>query len=159
MPKYELMYIVSAQVADDEIPKLTEEVKKFIEDGAGTIEKIEDLGKRKLAYPIKKTKNGNYVVVNFTADADKIGQIEHRLRTTLSIIRYLLINMDDALERMEKDRMKQSQMKPRRGPEAATPAETKAETTTPQAEKPAGKKVTIDLDAEIEKAIGAEEIK
>lgn len=153
MPKYELMYIVSGQVADDEILKLTDEVKKFIEGAGGRIEKHEDLGKRKLAYPIKKTRNANYILVNFDAGADKINDLEHKLRTTLTIIRHLLINMDDALLRMEKDRVVQSQMKPRR-PVAAGAEEEKI--PAPVRRGDSAKKVTIDLDAEIEKAIGAD---
>ncbi len=150
MPKYELMYIVGSHVADDEIPKTTDEVRKFIESGGGLIEKYEEPGKKKLAYPIKKTKIGHYVVVGFSAPSDKINEIEHRIRTTQSIIRHLVVNMDEALERMEKDRVIQSQMK-RRTPQEAAPVEKPAA-------KPA-RKIEIDLDAEIEKALESENLK
>lgn len=156
------MYIIGSQVGDDEIAKLTEEIKKFITDAGGTVDKHEDMGKRKLAYPIKKTRNGNYVLVEFSAQAAKLETIEHRLRTTLPIVRHLLVNMDEALARQEKDRIRQSQMKPRRPAdagvpeEAARPASHHPPLKTTQPEK---KKMTIDLDAEIEKAIGSEDIK
>lgn len=152
MPKYELMYIVGSHIADDEIPKTTDEVRKFIESNGGLIEKYEELGKKKLAYPMKKTKIGHYVVAAFSAPSDKVNEIEQRIRTTQSIIRHLIVNMDEATERMEKDRVIQSQMK-RRLPQEAGSAGT---------EKPAAKparKIEIDLDAEIEKALGDESIK
>ncbi|KKW22133.1 MAG: 30S ribosomal protein S6 [Parcubacteria group bacterium GW2011_GWA2_51_12] len=148
MSQYELMYIIGSHISDDQIPSVTEEVKKFIGDGGGTVSKHEDLGKRKLAYPIKKTRNGNYVVVNFSAPPENINAIEHKVRTSQSIIRHLILNLDEALVRIEKDRVLQSKLKPRIKPE-----ERKEPT-----EKP-GKKVEIDLDAEIEKALESEELK
>ena len=152
MPKYELMYIIGSQVSDNEIPKVTDEVKKFIEDPGGAIEKQEDLGKKKLAYPIKKARVGNYVVVNFSAPSDKAYDIEHRLRTSENIIRHLILNMDEAVIQMEKDRVTQAKFKLNRP---------KEEVVAPK-EKPAkgpAKKFDIDLDAEIEKALESKDIK
>lgn len=145
------MYIVGSQVADDEIPKVVTEVKKFIEDNGGLVEKHEELGKKKLAYPIKKTKIGHYVVAAFSAPSDKINEIEQRIRTTQAVIRHLIVNMDEALVRMEKDRIEQSKLKRRVPPETAAPAEKPAA-------KPA-RKIEIDLDAEIEKALEGDSIK
>lgn len=158
MPKYELLYIIGAETADDAVPQVTAEVKKAIETGGGTIEKSEDWGRRKLAYPIKNTKNGYYVLVNFSAPAEKVNEVEHKIRTNQSIIRHLIANMDEAHERMEKDRVLQSQMKPRR---PQTPvAEEKPKTAAVRRSPPkADGKISIDLDAEIEKAIGSEDIK
>lgn len=148
MPKYELMYIVGSQVSDDQIPALTAEVKKFVMDGGGIIEKHEELGKRKLAYPIKKTKNGYYVVANFSAPADRINEIEHKIRTAQGVIRHLITNQDEALVRLEKDRVAQAKLKLRKPPEEPKPSYAKA---------PEGKKIQIDLDAEIEKALESPE--
>jgi len=148
MSSYELMYIIGSHISDDQIPSVTEEVKKFISEGGGTVTKHEELGKRKLAYPIQKTRNGYYVVVNFTAPAENINSIEHKVRTSQSIIRHLILNLDEALVRIEKDRILQSKLKPRIKPEERKEPIEKA-----------GKKVEIDLDAEIEKALESEELK
>jgi len=150
MSKYELMYIIGNNVSDDEVPKITDEVKKYIETAGGIMEKHEDLGKKKLAYPIKKTRNATYILDNFSAPADKINDIEHRIRTYQNIIRYLIINMDEALVRMEKDKAVQAKIK-RRPPE-----EPKAE---PRKTPSDGKKIEIDLDAEIEKALESKDLK
>ena len=144
------MYIVGSAVSDDEIPKVIEEVKKSIEKDSGKIEKTDDLGKKKLAYPIKKTRNGYYVVVNFSATADKINDIEHSIRTSQNIIRHLIINIDDDLIRIEKDRAIQAKLKPRIKPVEEKPAPAKT---------PDGKKINIDLDAEIEKALESKDLK
>ena len=154
MPKYELMYIIGASVSDDEIPKVTDEVKKFIEASGGLIEKHEDLGKKKLVYPIKKTRNGNYILDNFSAPSDKINDIEHLIRTNQSIIRHLIVNMDQALLQMEKDRVLQAKLKIRKPVEDVKLAEVRR---GPQGRD--GKKIQIDLDAEIEKALESKDLK
>lgn len=149
MPKYELMYIVGSKVSDDQIPQVTEEVKKFIQDSGGIIEKHEDLGKKKLAYPIKKSRNGYYVAVNFSAPSEKVNEIEHKIRTSQNLIRHLIINLDEALIRMEKDRASQAKLKLVR-PKVEVVKETLQKTK---------KKIEIDLDAEIEKALETEDLK
>ena len=154
MAKYELMYIISNNVSDDEVSKVTEEIKKYIETSGGVIEKHEELGKKKLAFPVKKARNAFYVLDNFTASSDKINEIEHRIRTSQNIIRHLVVNMDEALLRMEKDKAVQAKMKPRRIPATEAKPEIRK---TPKSEG-AGK-ISIDLDAEIEKALESKDLK
>lgn len=149
MPKYELMYIIGSHISDDQIPQVVEETKKIIDSSGGVLEKHEELGKRKLAYPIKKSKNGFYIVANFSAPAERMNEIEHKIRNSQGIIRHLIINMDQGLLRMEKDRLEQAKLKLLR-PRAEAPKETPG--------KPE-KKIEIDLDAEIEKALESEELK
>jgi small subunit ribosomal protein S6 len=98
-------------VSDEAVPKITEGLRKSIEDLGGT-EVIEiNLGKKKLAYPIKRTRNGYYVVVNFTIDPNKINELDAKIRTQEnSIIRYLLINTEQHLARVEKDKVEQAKL-------------------------------------------------
>lgn len=152
MPQYELMYIIGSSISDDQIPKAVDEVKKNIEGDGGVIRKHEELGRKKLAYPIKHAKNGYYVVVNFEAAPTKMSDIEHKIRTSQNIIRHILVNMEETLLRMEKDRKAQAQMKAVRKP-VLEPA--LKEIGTPKPER----KIQIDLDAEIEKALGSEDLK
>ena len=142
------MYIIGSETSDDEIPKVAEEIKKFITDSGGMIEKYEEPGKKKLAYPIKKSRIGYYVIVNFSAPPEKVSEIEHRIRTTQNIIRYLILNMDEALTQMEKDRAEQAKLKAMR-PREEIPAE--------KEKVKREKKFDIDLDAEIEKALESNE--
>lgn len=152
MPKYELMYIISNNVSDDQVPTVVGEVKQYIETSGGTIEKHEELGKKKLAFPVKKARNAFYVLDNFGADSDKIGAIEHRIRTSQNIIRHLVINMDEAQIRMEKDKAVHAKMKPR------VPREEIKEPARKYQPKGEGK-ISIDLDAEIEKALESKDLK
>ena len=111
MPQYELMYLLGSHVADTEVPGLTEQIKKIIADFGGDDIVEQQLGKKKLAYPIKKTRNGYYVVVNFSMDSQKVNELDAKIRTqNANIIRYLLVNLDDRLERMEKDKKAQAKI-------------------------------------------------
>ena len=149
MPQYELMYLLGSQVADDQVPTISEQIKKFVEDFGGSNIVETQLGKKKLAYPIGKTRNGNYVVVDFSMDSSKINALDAKIRTQDStIIRYIIVNMDEHLDRLEKDKKVQAAMPKRVIPVATAPA---APETAEK--KPA---VTIELSQEdIDKKIEA----
>ena len=124
MPQYELMYLLGSQVADTDVPAISAQVLQFAQDFGGTEVKETQLGKKKLAYPIGKTRNGHYVVVNFAMDGKNINAFDAKIRTQdQNIIRYIIINLDEHLARMEKDKIAQSKIV-RKGPpaEAQTPA-------------------------------------
>lgn len=147
------MYIIGSQVSDDQIPQVAEEIRGYIENAAGLIEKHEELGKKKLAYPVKKTRVGYYVVDNFSAPSDKLSELEHKLRTSQSIIRHLVVNMDEAMVRMEKDRTIQAKLKLQKPALDVRPEAVRKAPAKPQ------RKIEIDLDAEIEKALESEDLK
>ncbi len=172
MPRYELCYILAAQVSDDQVPTVTKQIKQFVADFGGTEIQEEQLGKKKLSYPIKKTRNGFYVVVEFTMDSRKVNELEAKIRTqTATIIRHLVINIDEHARRSAIDKVVQSTLSknpeeeeeqapakkaptPRPAPKAE---KVEAEPTTPKAEP-----VEIsseELDKEIEAALSEDIIK
>ena len=112
------MYLLGSHVADTDVPKISQSILKFAEDFGATEVKEALLGKKKLAYPIKKTRNGHYVVINFTMDGKNINAFDAKIRTQdANIIRYLMVNLDEHLERMEKDKIEQAKIV-RKGPPA-----------------------------------------
>src|SRR5690348_13084449 len=100
MPQYELMYIVASTVSDDQIPSVTEGILNYISSFGGKVVKEELMGKKKLAYPIAKTRNGFYAAVTFEMPSDKVNDLDTKIRTTEGIIRHLIVNMDEANRRM-----------------------------------------------------------
>ena len=147
MPKYELMYILSSAVSDNDVPTVVAEVDKYIQQQGGTLLTQEMLGKKKLAYPIKKTRNGFYVVQTFNLDALKLQEMDNKLRSIEPIIRYLIINVDEQERRAAKDRKIREHMQANRKPQmAAVPAENIA----PISE--------AELEQKIEKALGSEDL-
>lgn len=161
MPRYELMYILASTVSDDQVPTVASQILKFVSDFGGTEIEETQLGKKKLAYPIKKTRNGFYGQIDFTMDNQKINELDAKIRTQDStIIRYIMVNMDEHIARNAKDAVVQSKMVRR------TPVEeTTVEVPTPIAEKKA-KPVTPpvelnaeELDKKIEDALSEDIIK
>lgn len=172
MPKYELMYILASSVSDDQVPTLTEQVKKYIQDFGGTEIEETQLGKKKLAYPVKKTRNGFYVVVEFTMEANKVNELEAKIRTqTATIIRHLVINVDEHVRRSAIDKVVQSTLSknPEDEEEQAPVKKAPAPRPTPKVEKivtepttPKPEPVEIsseELDKEIEAALSEDIIK
>ncbi len=104
------MYIVASSIADDQIPTVTDGVLSFITGFGGTVIKEEQMGKKKLAYPIKKTRNGFYAAVTFEMDGTKVNELDTKVRTTEGIIRHLIVNLEDAMHRMAKDVVAQEKM-------------------------------------------------
>lgn len=154
MPQYELMYLLGSHVADDQVPAIAAQIKKFVEDFGGSNIVETQLGKKKLAYPIKKTRNGHYVVVNFVMDAKNINQLDARVRSQdANIIRYLIVNLDEHNERLDKDKVAQAKLT--RRPQAEEGASKEKEAPQEKKEK-AAPIMEIDseaLDKKIEEAL------
>ena len=114
MPRYELMYILASSVSDDQVPATSAGVEQIVADFGGKNVIHEMVGKKKLAYQIGKTRNGHYCVITFDLDSSKLAVLEAKLRTQkTTIIRHLTVNIDEHLERLEKDRIVLSKIKRR----------------------------------------------
>ncbi len=88
---YETLFIVDASLAEDGIAAIVEKFKSLIEKN-GTVESVDEWGKRKLAYEIDHKTEGYYVLVNFsTSDANFIAELERVFRITEGIMRSLVV--------------------------------------------------------------------
>ena len=126
MPRYELMYILASTVSDDQLPKVTEQVVQYVKDFGGSDVEEMQMGKKKLAYPIKKTRNGFYGLVTFTLEGKKLAALDAKIRTQdATIIRYIIVNLDEHLARLAKDKAVQAKLG------RQIPATESSETTTP----------------------------
>ena len=95
MNKYESVIIINPNIADDEIKVIIENLKKIITDNNGSITKVEELGKKKLAYEIKKCKEGYYLVLYFEGNPDIVAELERVYRIKDEIIKYMTIRNDE----------------------------------------------------------------
>ena len=91
MNSYELMYIIPSQSTDEDKEALIAQVNGMIEKDNGKIESVERVGNRKLAYEINKKREGYYVLVNFTANADVPNRLGALLSITNNIMRYIIV--------------------------------------------------------------------
>ena len=91
MNSYELMYIIPSQSSDEEKEALIAQDNGMIEKDGGKIESVERVGNKKLAYEIQKKREGYYVLVNFTANANVPNKLGALLSITNNILRYIVV--------------------------------------------------------------------
>ncbi|MBR2568409.1 MAG: 30S ribosomal protein S6 [Paenibacillus sp.] len=91
MRKYELMYILRPDLEQDVVTATVEKFQGVISNG-GEITKHDVMGKRRLAYEIKKFRDGFYVLVNFTAEPAVVAEVDRQLKIADEVIRHLVVN-------------------------------------------------------------------
>ncbi|MCL2387526.1 MAG: 30S ribosomal protein S6 [Defluviitaleaceae bacterium] len=95
MNKYELGVIVRADLEEEVFRAEMERVKGFIDRFGGTIDKIDDWGRRKLAYPISKLNEGMYTFITYSSEGNTPKEVEARLRLQENVLRFLTIRRDE----------------------------------------------------------------
>jgi small subunit ribosomal protein S6 len=95
MKAYELLYIVSPTIEDATREATTQRIDATITNQGGGIDKVEEWGKRKLAYEINKLGEGDYTLVEFHADPISIAEINRVLRITDAIVRFTIVRRPD----------------------------------------------------------------
>ena len=93
--KYEMGVIVRADLEEEAFRAEMERVKGLIDRFGGKIEKVDDWGRRKLAYPIMKLTEGMYTFITYTAEGNTPKEVEGRLRLMENVLRFLTIRLDD----------------------------------------------------------------
>ena len=91
---YELVLIISAQIEEEELDAVLDNVKRTITEQGGSVAGVEMWGKRKLAYPIKHVLEGNYVLVQFSSRPSSNTALSDGLRISEKVMRHLLVNLD-----------------------------------------------------------------
>ena len=99
---YEVMFIVRPDVLDEDLDKLIAGIETTITTGGGAIRSVEKLGRRKLAYTVRKFNDGFYVLLNVAAAGSLITEIERRLRVSEQVIKFITVRMDEEEKRLAK---------------------------------------------------------
>jgi small subunit ribosomal protein S6 len=101
MREYEITYLVSDEVLENDLNKVTGKVSAVISDAQGKIKKEEVWGRRKLAYPIRKQNFANYVTLSTELPSEQIANIDRELRLMPQVLRHLLIIKSTSEEQLE----------------------------------------------------------
>jgi small subunit ribosomal protein S6 len=118
MRRYEVAIVLAPTLTEDEVEQSTETFKKAAEEKGAQIADIEQWGKRKLAYPIKKHTEGIYIIVTLEElSAEAVGELERRFKVSDSVIRFLTVRTDLDLKRAEKLKSRRKEKKGRTGPD------------------------------------------
>lgn len=91
MNTYQGMFIINPQILDDEISRVVTSIQDEITKNGGKILQVQSIGKQHLSYPIKKFKDGYYILLNFSGDGGLIPKILPKYRVNENIIRNLII--------------------------------------------------------------------
>jgi len=97
--RYEFTYIINPILNEHQIKDLIQKVNSLIEEHEGTILDLEEWGSRRLAYPLKKKRNGYYVNMYFDAPGGFIARLERSMEIEDNILRYLTLRMDKKMIR------------------------------------------------------------
>ena len=130
--KYEVMYILRPDIAEEEIEKLTASLEATVTKGGGVVISSEKMGARKLAYTVRKFNDGLYMLMTITAGGDLIAEVERRLRVTEQVIKFITVRMDEEEKRLAKirkirsSRVKQSAVQQAAAVESAVEAAAEA---------------------------------
>ena len=104
MSNYELAVIYNPVLEDEQRQAEAEVVAGYITNFGGTIEKVDDWGKRRLAYEINKTTEGFYSFIKFEAPSTTPAEIESRIRLRENVLRYLVVKLDEEEQKKEEQK-------------------------------------------------------
>ena len=121
---YEILFIVRPDVPEEEMDAIVEPLKNVITTAGGTVDKVDKWGKRRLAYRVKKQREGYYILLQFSTDktADTVKELERRLRVSDTVIKFLTVRIDEELKRLEKLKKKREKRAARKPPPPAAAA-------------------------------------
>ncbi len=93
MPYYELVVILSPELADDGVQSFVDKLKGFVDGVGGGVEETVEWGKRKLAYPIKRRNEGSYLLAKLRLQPSSTKELENNLKLWDEVLRHLLVRV------------------------------------------------------------------
>jgi small subunit ribosomal protein S6 len=123
---YEILFIVDPNIAETEVDALAAQVQGFIEREKGKVQKVEKWGKKRLAYLIKKHREGQYVLITADVDAAAIKEIERRMHVLEGIVKFMTVRVDEDLKKAERRKAAREKEESRKRSRPGRPAPTAA---------------------------------
>jgi len=122
---YELMFIVRPDMTEEDQDKLISTLESAVTSSSGQVKNVERMGKRRLAYKVRKFQDGIYILLTVEGSGGLIHELERRLRVTEPVIKFLTVRIDEEQKRL--DKIKAIRDARRKTSTAAAPAETAGE--------------------------------
>ena len=96
MRHYEIVFLVHPDQSE-QVPAMIERYKGMIAAGGGSVHRLEDWGRRQMAYPISKIHKAHYVLMNIECDGKTLGELTGAFRFSDAVLRHLVVKMDKAV--------------------------------------------------------------
>ncbi len=124
---YELMFIVRPDMTEEDLDKLIATLQSAVPTSGGSVKSVDKMGKRRLAYTVRKFHDGIYVLMVVEGGGAVIQELERRLRVTEPVIKFLTVRIDEEQKRLDKikairDSRKKASAQPAAAEQAAAPA-------------------------------------
>ena len=118
---YEVMFIVRPDMADEDLDKLISALETSVTGAGGSVKNVERMGKRRLAYIVRKFQDGIYILLTLEGSGQVVAELERRLRVTEPVIKFITVRVDEEQKRLDKVK-KIREAHQRRKPEPAEAA-------------------------------------
>src|SRR6202165_3857915 len=128
---YEIMFIVRPDVEEADLDKLIEGFSATVVSGGGEVRSVEKMGRRRLAYTVRKFNDGFYVLLNVAIAGSGILEIERRLRVTEQVIKFITVRLDEEEKRLAKVKALRDSKVKRSSQPAAAPVQAPATVAAP----------------------------
>src|SRR5579864_9185957 len=99
---YELMFIVRPDAPEEDQDKLISNIEAQVGDAGGKVTNVERMGKRRLAYVVRKFQDGLYVLMTLEGEGGMVKEVERRLRVNESVIKFITVRVDEEQKRLAK---------------------------------------------------------
>jgi small subunit ribosomal protein S6 len=93
--EYELVVVMNPEIPEEDVPAAIDRVTSAVTSRGGTIDEVQPWGRRKLAYPIRRHLEGNYILTNLKLDPARAHELESSFMISEDILRHLLIRKDE----------------------------------------------------------------
>jgi small subunit ribosomal protein S6 len=137
MRHYEIVFIVHPDQSE-QVPGMIDRYRQMVTGRGGKVHRLEDWGRRQLAYPLQKIHKAHYVLVNLECDQETLDELDHAFKFNDAVLRHLIVSMSEpvtAPSPMMRDEKSRSLTQPAAAEESAKPAP--APTPAPAAEEAA----------------------
>jgi small subunit ribosomal protein S6 len=124
---YEILFIADPNLGEPEVDALAAQVQGFVEKDGGRLQKMEKWGKKRLAYDVRRHREGYYVLLVVEGTGAMVKEVERRIKVTDGIIRYLTVRVDEELRKAERRKAKRALGEEKRRGRAGSPAAREAE--------------------------------
>jgi small subunit ribosomal protein S6 len=119
---YEILFIADPNLGEPEVDSLAAQVQGLVEKDGGKVQKLEKWGKKRLAYDVRRHRDGYYVLLVVEGTGALVKEVERRLKVTDGIIRFLSVRVDEDLRKAERRKARRALEEERRRGRGSAPA-------------------------------------
>jgi small subunit ribosomal protein S6 len=122
MRKYEIIFIIRPDATEEDAAKLITQFEGVVAGAGGKMERVEKMGRRRLAYRVKRQREGFYVLFILEGSGETVRELERRFKVTDAVIKFLTVRTDEELKRTERLKAIRAKQEARRGKSRPKPA-------------------------------------